>query len=150
MTTIWIVPLVLATGCIESLAPEVGEALAPTCSSVDSDPANDVSFDFDLQRGVFASAEGHCVKCHTPAGATPIGIAIGGLDLTSYATLRNGGTQSGAAIVVPGDPCASLLVGKLGNAPPFGARMPFDGPPYLSERARLTIADWIAEGARDN
>ena len=32
----------------------------------------------------------------------------------------------------------------------FGARMPTSGPPYMSPAERNLLADWIAEGARDN
>jgi hypothetical protein len=38
----------------------------------------------------------------------------------------------------------------VGEAPPFGARMPLNGPPFLDERDRQLLADWIAEGADDN
>ena len=32
----------------------------------------------------------------------------------------------------------------------FGARMPLDGPPYLSLTDLQLISDWIVEGAHDN
>ena len=75
---------------------------------------------------------------------------MGGLDLTSYATLREGGVVSETDIVVPGRPCDSVLVQKISGSPPFGARMPLGGPPYLSEDEQQLVRDWIAEGARDN
>jgi hypothetical protein len=38
-------------------------------------------------------------------------------------------------------------VQKISAAPPFGARMPLDGPPFLSASQIQVISDWIAEGA---
>jgi len=38
----------------------------------------------------------------------------------------------------------------MSSAPPFGSRMPSNGPPYFSPGERALIADWIAEGANDN
>jgi hypothetical protein len=58
--------------------------------------------------------------------------------------------NSGTRIVIPGKPCDSIIVQKLGLAPPFGARMPYNGPPYLSAAELQLIRDWIAEGALDN
>jgi hypothetical protein len=93
----------------------------------------------------------HCVKCHTPGGATPVGLHVGGLDMTSYDTFIKGGVHSGNGLIaVPGKPCESIVVEKIGPAPPFGARMPKDGPPYLTAEDAQTIVDWIAEGAHDN
>ncbi len=139
--------LLLLAGCLDAVAPDVGPPLRPICDNVDSDPASTVSFETDLRAGLF---EVHCTRCHTPGGDTPIGLDVGGLDLTSYETLRRGGVQSGEDIARPGDPCGSLLLQKVGAAAPFGARMPLDGPPYLGAREQRLIADWIAEGAVAN
>ena len=57
---------------------------------------------------------------------------------------------TGRKIVVPGDPCRSIILHKLSATPPFGARMPLDGPAYLSTEELLLVHDWIAEGAEDN
>ena len=138
----------LLGGCLDGLTPEVGPPLRASCVDEDSDPTVDVDFERDVRVAIFGGATGHCVTCHTPGGATPIGIAVGGLDLSSHTTLLAGGVQAGADIVIPGQPCASALVGKIGAAPPFGARMPIDGPPHLGAAEIQVIADWIAEGAR--
>jgi len=138
------------TACLADLEPEVGAQLFNACSGEDSDPSHDVAFEADIRIGIMARADVHCVKCHTPDGPMPIGVQIGGLDLTSYATLKRGGAHSAMTIVVPEDPCSSILLQKLGPAPPFGDRMPKDGPPYLTAADAQLIVDWIAEGARDN
>lgn len=83
-----------------------------------------------------------CAKCHTDSGA--MGPAPEGYRLTSLeATLA----PTDRARVVPGNPDASELVRRIrGQARP---RMPFDGPPYLSDAEIGVITRWIAQGARD-
>ena len=95
--------------------------------------------------GVFR--RGGCDDCHTSDG---LGLRQSGLDLRSYTTLRTGGGRSGASIVIDRDPCASILVQKIEPGPPFGRRMPYNGPPYLSTTDIQLVRDWISEGARDN
>lgn len=134
----------LCGGCLDNLGPDTGPPLRAACVDEDSDPATPVLFAADVKPAFVA-----CTRCHTPGGATPIGLQIGGLDLSSYASLRAGGVQSAAEIVVAGEPCSSVLIQKLGAGPPFGSRMPLDGPPYLDARTMLLVADWIAEGAHE-
>jgi Planctomycete cytochrome C len=140
--------LVLA-GCLSPIAPDVGPLVHASCSNDDSDPATPVHFDADIHDAIFAGDEYHCTRCHTGRGDTPIGLEVGGLDLRNYDTLRAGG-RHGPDIVVPGRPCDSILVQKLGEAAPFGARMPLDGPPFLDDDDLQLVSDWIAEGAHDD
>jgi hypothetical protein len=143
--------ITLATsGCLSKLEPEVGELRAGVCTPKDSDPAYDVSFSEDVFPLLERMSPQPGCGCHMPSSRRPVGIEISGLDLGSYASLRRGGTMSAEDIVVPGDPCASILTQKMSGAPPFGARMPSSGPPYFSPSERALIADWIAEGAHDN
>lgn len=141
----------LASGCLEAIAPDVGPLESTTdanpsgCSNADANPAATVSFHADLLTGVFR--RGGCASCHTGDG---IGITQSGLDLSSYATLRTGGGRSQQGIVVDFMPCQSVLAQKVRASPPYGRRMPYNGPPYLSTADVQLIADWIAEGARDN
>ncbi|MEZ4403837.1 MAG: c-type cytochrome domain-containing protein [Kofleriaceae bacterium] len=137
----------LAGGCLDAVGPDVGPPLRASCDDADRDPAVAVSFRRDLLDGVFASVTHGCLACHTAGGSSPIGLTVGGLDLGSYAGLRRGGVQSGADIVVPGRPCESVLYQKVRPGPPYGARMPLDGPPYVSAAEQDLIHDWIAEGA---
>ena len=138
------------TGCLETFDPDVGEPLRPLCTDEDSNPDQDVSFADDIETGLFEREDLGCRDCHSGGGATPLGIRVSGLSLSSYSSLRRGGDESGQAIVVPGKPCQSILLQKVGQAPPFGARMPLDGPPFLTAEERQIIADWIAEGAEDD
>lgn len=134
--------------CLGRVEPEVGEPVALECDPADSDPERDVSFDDDilplLQRPPSAAG----CSCHDPTQRSPIGLERSGLDLSGYRQLMRGGATSGTDIVVPGDPCESVLLMKVGDAPPFGSRMPLSGPPHLSPTEVQLVHDWIAEGAR--
>lgn len=140
----------ILTGCIEEFEPDVGPPVREVCRDQDSDPDVDVSFNQDILAGIFAREERGCHGCHLPGAANPIGVEIGGLDLSSHASLRTGGTISGPDVVVAGRPCDSILWQKLTAGPPFGSRMPASGPPFLTPEEITVISDWIAEGALDN
>ena len=150
MTRELVLGCVVLAGCFEAISPDVGPLAvsvqdgAVGCGQ-DSNPTLNVSFRTDVLDGVFV--RGDCVDCHADDG---LGVRQSGLDLTSYTTLRTGGGRSGATIVVDGDPCASILVQKVEASPPFGRRMPYNGPPYLVTADQQILRDWIAEGARDN
>jgi hypothetical protein len=113
------------------------------CATKDSNPNKSVSFSNE----VWMILEG--CGCHNSADSDPFAILESGLTIDGYSSLRKGGDNTHAQIIVDGNPCKSLMVEKLGESPSFGDRMPQDGP-YLSEQQRQLISDWIAEGARDN
>ena len=133
-------------GCLDAFSPEVGAPLAAQCNDADSDPGVTVSFERDVEPLI----DDHCASCHYPDGRSPIGFQVGGFDLSSYARLRAGGSVRGEREVVPGRPCASGLVQKVSPFPPFGARMPLNGPPFLTDDEIRLLHDWIAEGALEN
>jgi hypothetical protein len=144
---IWRLAVVALAGCATMIEPDVGPLAHEPCADVDHDPGHDVSFSRDIAPLV---DEYHCKNCHTPEAQTPIGFIVGGLDLSSYDTLRAGGVRSMASIVLPGMPCESVLLQKVSPGPPFGSRMPLDGPEFLEDEDLELIADWIVEGAHDN
>jgi hypothetical protein len=134
-------------GC--GLAPDVGPQLTGTCDDADGNPAAQVSFSQQI-RPLIVRGMGGC-SCHLPTSSgAGQGTQITGLDLSSLANLRAGGHNSGAQVVVPLQPCASILYQKVDDAPPFGSRMPLNGPPYWTEEEIDLVHDWIAEGALDN
>jgi hypothetical protein len=152
----YVVAVVLA-GCSLDYVPDVGplQAAPPDAGALDpdgtvfvpglcsdSDPTVQVSFS-QVIRPLTARSPGGCLGCH---GAS----ATSGFSLGSYEALRRGGQNSATRIVVPGKPCESVLVQKLGLAPPFGARMPYNGPPFYSAAELTLVRDWIAEGALNN
>jgi hypothetical protein len=130
-------------------APDVGPPLAGTCDNTDTNPEVDVAFSTQI-RPLLNRMPGGC-SCHMPT-STGLGPAtqIIGLNLGSLASLRAGGLTSGSQIVIGGEPCSSILYQKVSEAPPFGSRMPLNGPPYLTGEERRLLHDWIAEGASDN
>lgn len=155
MTNNWLlaVAAVASTGCLEKLDyfdPMVGAPQSERCIDEDSDQSTDVSFSADILPMFRGQTAAPGCGCHVPPDAPTIGVDESGLDLSSYSGVRAGGINSGASAVVSGMPCSSVLWQKVSAGVPFGARMPFDGPPFLDAAARQTIADWIAEGASDN
>lgn len=83
-----------------------------------------------------------CAKCHTENGL--MGPAPEGYRLASYADTVS---TADRLRVVPGNPAASELMRRIrGISKP---RMPFDGPPYLSDSEIEIIEQWIRDGARD-
>lgn len=129
-------------GDLRGAAPDAGAGPSGSGTCGDSDPEVAVSFARDV-RPLTTRVPGGCFPCH-------VTLNVAGFNLGSYAGLRRGGTSSGTRIVVAGKPCDSVIVQKLGLAPPFGARMPYNGPPYFSAAELTVVRDWIAEGAVDN
>ena len=83
----------------------------------------------------------HCVRCHAARGV--MGPAPEGYRLDTYAEALRSDDR---ARIVPYAPDASELVRRvLGHARP---RMPFDGPPWLSDAEIDRIVAWVADGAR--
>ena len=86
---------------------------------------------------VRAVLRGRCVACH---GAL---AQQAGLRVDTTAALLAGG--DGGAVVTPGDPAASRLVGRIVAADPT-LRMPPEGPPLAAAQV-AAIERWIAAGA---
>lgn len=137
----------IATAC--DLEPDVGAPIAERCSDSDTDPATRVSFLRDIAPILLRDTAG-CAPCHDPRADGAIGFQQGGLDVTTHASLLRGGFNSKTSIVKAGKPCDSVFYLKVSPGPPFGSRMPFDGPPFLSGLELRLVHDWIAEGAEDN
>lgn len=152
-----ILVLVVLAGCgALTYEPDVGALQAPDAAVVpddsgsiatapgrcgDGNPMTSVSFAREI-RPLLAKSPGGC-GCHASN-------STGGFNLGSYESLRRGGTIGGTQIIVPGKPCESVFYTKLGLAPPFGARMPYNGPPFYSAAELALVRDWIAEGAANN
>lgn len=120
-----------AAGAPAASSPTPGDGL-PATADCGSDAA--VTFRDDVQ----PILRSRCTDCHDDGGAAS-------LDLRSHAAVLAGG-DSGPS-VVPGDCESSLLWLKTAETPPFGSRMPPDGPPWLSDSERARICDWIETGA---
>jgi hypothetical protein len=82
---------------------------------------------------------GRCVKCHNPGVLT---LVAG----QSYAALVNKpATQSFGTLVLPFDSAGSVLFNRLTGT--GLARMPADGPPFLTSNEISIIKAWIVMGA---
>jgi hypothetical protein len=110
----------------------------------DSNPLVDVSFSRDVAPLINRATPGGCMV-HTMMPTLPNVL----LDTSTYTSLRRGGYFSKQKIIIDCKPCDSILVQKLQDPAPFGARMPMDGH-YWSDVDMTLLRDWIAEGARDN
>jgi uncharacterized membrane protein len=79
----------------------------------------------------------HCTVCH--GGPEP----RAGLSLESYASLMKGSKRG--PVVISGDPAKSGLIQRVtGQAEP---RMPYTGPPWLTDEEVQVLAGWIAAEA---
>ena len=109
-----------------------------------------------IQAQIFESTDSAgrraCISCHTNVGRTP----PAGLMLThdvAYSQIVNmpSTKKAGAIRVIPGDADNSYLVHKVeGLTDIVGLRMPYSGPPYLTDGQILILKRWIALGAPNN
>jgi hypothetical protein len=140
----------VALGGCDLLDPQTGPS-SVACSDTDSDPANPVSFAMQIRPLMDRSntdPTGHgCLTCHYSTQPIHICTDLTGLDVATLGALRQGGTITGANIIIPGKPCESALVQKLQGDYFEGLQMPKDGPPYWSQDEIQLVIDWIAEGA---
>lgn len=105
-----------------------------------ADPRADGKITYSEVSRIFGQ---HCVKCHSDnskMGAPPEGLRLG-----SLADIRKGGDR---VVMIPGNAQGSEIIRRIeGRALP---RMPFDGPPWLTEGEIALLRDWIAGGALDD
>ena len=80
-------------------------------------------------------------SCHT--GSSP----QNGFNVATYTSLRSGGQNSGANIVIAGDTVNSILIKRLKGT---GVnRMPAGGP-FFADTTITKIGIWIMQGAKNN
>jgi len=97
----------------------------------------------------------HCANCHNPSGAAAIGVTM---NLTSATNCYNSWVNVSAEVldcsasatirVVPGDAADSELWQRLDASSLCAARMPYDGPPYMSQSEVDQFKAWINNGAQ--
>lgn len=134
---------VALAACDESLPDITGPTpnLVPTFSSIQNEIFNNSD----------SSGRAACTQCHNA-----VGQLFNGLNLSpavAYANLVGVGSRGkpGAVRVIAGDPENSYLIHKLEGRPGIvGVRMPFSGPPYLTDGQILVIKRWIELGARND
>ena len=130
--------------CDENLSTLAGPSpnLAPSFASIQQ----------EIFESTDAAGRTSCVTCHTNVGRTPAGGMNLLRDLAFAQLVGTSSTQRpGTPRVVAGDPDASYLIQKLeGRSGITGRRMPFNGPPYLTDGQILIIRRWIQTGAPRN
>jgi hypothetical protein len=133
--------LAIAAGCDEKLSTLAGPTpdLEPTFSSV--------------QRDVFESTDtsgrASCVTCHTNVGRNPA-ANLNLMHNVAYDQLVNVNAQQVPTLkrVNPGSPDTSYIIHKIeGRSGIVGRRMPFSGPPFMTDGQILIIRRWIELGA---
>jgi WD40 repeat protein len=80
-----------------------------------------------------------CLGCHNAQEAKS------GLNLSTFARLKQGGKTSGPDILAPGDPDASALIESI--RPDASPRMPYKQPP-LGDSEIATLERWVKDGAK--
>ncbi len=131
-------------GCDEKLSTIAGPTpdLEPTFSSIQK----------EIFETTDASGRAACVTCHTASKVQ----FVAGLNLdhdAAYGQLVNVASreQPGLMRVAPSNPDASYIIHKLeGQSGIVGRRMPFSGPPYLTDGQIQIIQRWITIGAPNN
>ena len=131
-------------GCDEKLSKLAGPTpgLEPTFASIQQ----------DIFETTDSAGRQACTVCHTSTERNPAGGMNVNHDV-AYDQLVNASVRgkAGAIRVIPGDPDNSYLIQKLeGRADIVGRRMPFNGPPFLTDGQILIIRRWIAIGAPRN
>ena len=130
------------------LATAVG-ACGSSSPTTPSSPASTAPTLAQIQTQIFDPG---CGSCHTDVGRNP----SGGLNLKGGASFAGlvgvaSSQQTGAVRVIAGNANSSYLIQKLeGAAGIAGARMPRNGPPYLTDAQVKFIRDWITAGALNN
>ncbi len=140
-----------------ALALAVGAAACDEKLSTIAGPTKDLEPTFaSIQSNIFeltdSAGRNACVSCHTNVGRTP----AGGLNLlhdVAYDQLFNVTATQVSTLkrVNPGNPEASYIVHKIeGRAGIVGRRMPFNGPPFMTDGQILILRRWIELGAPRN
>lgn len=135
---------VSAAACDEKLSTLAGPTpdLQPTFASIQR----------DIFEATDSSGRSSCVTCHTNVGRNP----AAGLNLlhdVAFDQLVNATATQVPSLkrVTPGNPTASYLLAKVdGRAGITGRRMPFNGPPYMTDGQVLILRRWIELGAPRN
>ncbi len=89
-----------------------------------------------------------CINCHSGLPGIPLNLAT---DPYSALVNRPSREKRGLMLIVPGDPESSYLYQNIAGATGIGGkRMPFNGPPYLTDGQIQVIQRWIQQGAQNN
>jgi hypothetical protein len=127
-----LVSLVLAGGCTDKVPPP-----APVVTTSQTPDSVQVVF------------TARCAKpgCHVTGTAAFDEFLAAGQSFAATVNVPSGEVPA-LARIRPFQPDSSYLVKKIrGDADIRFARMPFDGPPYLTPAESSTVVNWVKEGA---
>lgn len=135
----------------------IGSAACDEKLSTLAGPTRDLEPTFaSIQKEIFETTDTAgrtaCVACHTNVGRNPAGN-LNLLHDVAYNNLVgvNATQRPSMKRVEPGNPDDSYLVHKLEGRPGIvGVRMPFNGPPYLTDGQIVIVRRWIELGAPRN
>jgi len=142
---------------IVAITLAIGAAACDEKLSTFAGPTPDLEPTFaSIQKNIFettdAAGRTSCVTCHTNIGRAP----AGGLNLlhdVAYDQMVNvNSTQvPSSKRVNPGNPQESYTVHKVEGRPGIvGRRMPFNGPPFLTDGQIVVLRRWIELGTPRN
>jgi hypothetical protein len=133
-----IAPLLLLVACTAGN----GEGLDAGGRPITGPPVANSDFQ-EIQDTIFTPI---CTACHVGANA-PQGLRLDAAN--SYTMLVNVASAEvpGTLRVSPGNPDASYIVKKIEGTASVGARMPANGPPYLTQDRIDLVRRWISAGA---
>jgi len=145
IAVVWATGLIIMAGVL-ALAPMAGSGLAaqeasaqkasPPDAAAPSQRVGETPTYTDVTSVI---AKYHCTVCH--GGAEP----RAGLSLDDHKSMMKGSNRG--PVILPGNPAKSEIILRLkGMSEP---RMPFTGPPWLSDDEIATIEQWIAAGAKE-
>jgi len=118
----------------------VGIALAISVGGARAADAESTETKIEFNRDIRPILGGHCFKCHGPAEQEA------GLRLDSAAAAM-ALLPSESRAIVPGDPAASALLGRVTSDDADERMPPADAGPPLSAAQIALLRQWIAEGA---
>ncbi len=107
----------------------------------DNSNGNNGEVSFSAQVQPLLQASCGFANCH--GAATQSGFSV-----ASYGSIT--GSAGHGRLLLPNFADSTNLYLKLLDPPPFGARMPASGPPFLSTSNINLIRDWINQGAKNN
>jgi hypothetical protein len=146
-----VVPVLLCIGVLAgmALASCGGKLRSPTEAANPTAPGTPALTFTEIQNQIFTP---NCVKsgCHSTASASEGLVLAAGL---AYASIVNRPATEEPQLdrIKPGNPAASYLLAKVrGDADITGARMPLDGPPYLTPQQIAGLTAWVEAGAPNN
>jgi hypothetical protein len=134
---------------IDTMVDSLGDTIIDTIVDTIIDTMPDTTVDTTTSGITFNNFVGplFVASCDGPGCHNSI-PGVGNFSVVNYVEVVNGG--SAGTGIVAGDTANSIVYQKLLNPPPFGSRMPLDGPPFFAQSTLDSIVMWILDGAPES